>query len=146
MLLAEYPLPDLEATQKLAVSIAPHLRRGDVLALQGELGAGKTEFARLLLRALGVMGDVPSPTFTLVQTYEAKDLLISHFDLYRLKSSHELEELGWEDALSDGLSLVEWPERATGRLPEDRLVLTFSLADGKRNCHIEKCGHWAARL
>jgi tRNA threonylcarbamoyl adenosine modification protein YjeE len=96
MLPANVVLADLAATQALAAAIEPHLRVGDLLALRGDLGAGKTEFARALLRARGVTGDVPSPTFTLLQTYETPGLLISHFDLYRLKSSDELEELGWD--------------------------------------------------
>ena len=139
-------LPNLAATQALAASLAPQLRTGDVIALTGDLGVGKTEFARALLHALGVTGDVPSPTFTLVQSYEANGLLISHFDLYRLKTADELDELGWEDALADGVTLIEWPERAAGRLPADRLTLHFTLAtNGVRTCVIEKGGNWRAR-
>jgi len=144
---SNFVLPNLDATEALAGLIAPHLRAGDMLALTGDLGVGKTAFARALLHVMGITGDVPSPTFTLVQTYETKDLLISHFDLYRLKSPDELDELGWDDALVDGVTLVEWPERAANRLPEDRLVLNFTLAsDGTRNCQIEKKGNWAKRL
>ena len=140
------PLPDLASTQALAASLAPHLRVGDVVALTGDLGVGKTEFARALLRALGVSGDVPSPTFTLLQTYEINDLLVSHFDLYRLKAADELDELGWDDALADGVVLVEWPERADGRMPADRLTLHFTLTpDGARQCGIEKHGSWTSR-
>ncbi|MDR3448800.1 MAG: tRNA (adenosine(37)-N6)-threonylcarbamoyltransferase complex ATPase subunit type 1 TsaE [Alphaproteobacteria bacterium] len=119
------PLPDLAATRALAARIAPTLRKGDCVALSGELGAGKTEFARALLQALGVTGDIPSPTFTLVQGYDAGGLSIFHFDLYRLKSPDELDELGWDDALADGLVVVEWPERAGNRLPAQRLELRF---------------------
>ncbi|MGB9153105.1 MAG: tRNA (adenosine(37)-N6)-threonylcarbamoyltransferase complex ATPase subunit type 1 TsaE [Alphaproteobacteria bacterium] len=147
MLSSDFPLPDLDALPKLAKLIAPHLRAGDMLALTGDLGTGKTSFARALLQLLGVSGDIPSPTFTLVQTYEASGLLISHFDLYRLKSSAELDELGWDDALADGVTLVEWPERAEGRLPADRLVLNFSiLPSGARQCVIEPQGNWRTRL
>ena len=142
-----FPLPDLDATKALAKALAPHLVKGDVVALTGDLGTGKTEFARALLHTLGVRGDVPSPTFTLVQTYEIDRLLISHFDLYRLKSADELDELGWDDALADGITLVEWPERAEGRLPLNRLILTFTLSsEGRRNCRVEKCGRWDDRL
>ena len=142
-----YSLPDLAATIALARRIAPKLMKGDVIALSGELGAGKTEFARALLHELGAQGDVPSPTFTLLQTYEVKGLLISHFDLYRLKSANELDELGWDDALADGVTLVEWPERAEGRLPSNHLRLQFTLAkDGARNCVIEKSDYWNNRL
>jgi tRNA threonylcarbamoyl adenosine modification protein YjeE len=146
-LLADYKLPDLAATQALANAVAPQLRKGDFIALSGDLGAGKTEFARALLHALGVQGDVPSPTFTLVQNYEAKGLLIFHFDLYRLKSTDELEELGWDDALSSGVTLVEWPEHVAARLPADRLVLQFQFLPGDiRRCAIETKGAWATRL
>lgn len=144
---SDFPLPSLEALAALAQSLAPHLRRGDVLALRGDLGTGKSTFARALLQILGVTGDVPSPTFTLVQTYELKSLLISHFDLYRLKSSDELDELGWDDALADTLTIVEWPERAESRLPQNRLDLHFTHStDGTRHCHIDKKGSWAQRL
>ncbi|MDR3423546.1 MAG: tRNA (adenosine(37)-N6)-threonylcarbamoyltransferase complex ATPase subunit type 1 TsaE [Alphaproteobacteria bacterium] len=147
MLPNHFPLPDLAATQALADLIAPHLRVGDVVALQGELGAGKTAFARALLRVRGVEGDIPSPTFTLVQTYEVGSLAIAHFDLYRLKSADELDELGWDDALAFGIVLVEWPERAGGRLPLSRLSLKFSLdAGGARSCVAEKGGDWDERL
>ncbi len=119
------PLSDLAATEKLAARIAPFLRRGDMVALHGVLGSGKTTFVRALLQALGINDDVPSPTFTLVQNYDTPGLTVYHFDLYRLKSAAELEELGWDDALSDGLVLVEWPKRAENHLPADRLALHF---------------------
>lgn len=143
----DVPLDDIEATRELAEHLAPYLCKGDVLALSGDLGAGKTEFARALLRVLGVTGDVPSPTFTLLQTYDAGGLSIAHFDLYRLKSADELDELGWDDALADGVALVEWPVRAEGRLPESRLEFTFELEeDGTRNVVIEPFGNWLDRF
>lgn len=122
-------LPDEQATLRLGEDLALALRRGDVLALHGDLGTGKTTLARSLIRALA--GDpeleVPSPTFTLVQVYEGR-LPIQHFDLYRLSSADELDELGFDDALEQGAALVEWPEQAGGRLPRDviRLELTES--------------------
>ncbi len=147
MLPDNFPLPDLLATEALASIVAQYLRQGDVVALMGDLGVGKTAFARALLRVMGVKGDVPSPTFTLVQTYEVKGLQLSHFDLYRLKSRDELDELGWDDALADGVTLVEWPERAGGRLPANRLTFSFTLApDGARSCAVEKGGDWTQRL
>ena len=111
-------LPDDAATARLGEDLAMALRPGDVLALSGDLGAGKTTLARGLIRALaGDPGlDVPSPTFTLVQSYDTR-VPVHHFDLYRLSSPAELDELGLEEALSDGAALVEWPERAGGRLP-----------------------------
>jgi len=147
----QIPLPDLAATEALAKRLAPLAQRGDVIALAGPLGAGKTAFARAFIRALGVAGEVPSPTFTLLQTYEAKPCALYHFDLYRLKHANELEELGWDDARSHGIILVEWPERAGGRLPADRLALTFGMeATGMKGnvrfCSIEASGGWAQRL
>ncbi|MDE1900553.1 MAG: tRNA (adenosine(37)-N6)-threonylcarbamoyltransferase complex ATPase subunit type 1 TsaE [Alphaproteobacteria bacterium] len=143
----EFPLPDLAATQGLASRLAPLLRAGDMLALYGDLGAGKTAFARALLGAMGVAGEVPSPTFTLVQHYDAPHMRIAHYDLYRLQSADELDELGWGDALVDDVVIVEWPQRAAGRLPADRLDINFSVdADGARRCVITPCGDWAVRL
>ena len=111
-------LPDEAATARLGQDLAAALRPGDVLALSGDLGAGKTALARALIRANAGDPDleVPSPTFTLVQTYDVR-VPISHFDLYRLGSSSELDELGFEEALREGAVVVEWPERAGGRLP-----------------------------
>src|SRR3989442_10751869 len=100
----------------MGARIAIALRLGDTVALAGDLGAGKTTLARAILRALGVRDEVPSPTFTLVQSYDTSPR-IAHFDLYRLKSAREMEELGFEDALTDGAVLVEWPERAPEVLP-----------------------------
>jgi tRNA threonylcarbamoyladenosine biosynthesis protein TsaE len=146
MLSEETGLPDLAATQALAARLAPHLQQGDFIALSGDLGAGKTEFARSLLIAMGVTGEVPSPTFTLVQTYDCGGLHVSHFDLYRLKSSEELDELGWDDALADGVALVEWPERAGSRLPPDRLGLHFSFDGGERRVTVTRDGIWSDRF
>ncbi len=114
---AVFPLPDLDATGRLGVRIARHLRVGDLVALSGELGAGKTTLARAILTGLGVAEHVPSPTFTLVQTYRTASLTVSHYDLYRLKNAREMDELGLEEALEQGAALVEWPERAGARLP-----------------------------
>lgn len=109
----ERVLPDEAATSRLGEDIAAVLRPGDVVALQGDLGAGKTALARAVIRAIA--GDqsleVPSPTFTLVQFYDLR-LPIHHFDLYRVSSAEELEELGLAEAVSGGVALVEWPERA----------------------------------
>jgi tRNA threonylcarbamoyladenosine biosynthesis protein TsaE len=114
-------LPDLRATEALGAWIGAGLRVGDAVALNGDLGAGKTALARAVLVSLGVREDVPSPTFTLVQHYETADLAVSHFDLYRIKSESELDELGFDDALANGAALIEWPERAPHRIPGDAL-------------------------
>jgi tRNA threonylcarbamoyl adenosine modification protein YjeE len=108
---------------RLAEEIAFAVRPGDCLLLQGDLGAGKTTLARALIRAL--LGDdaaeIPSPTFTILQTYDAPRMSIAHLDLYRLADASEIEELGLADTLVTGIALIEWPERAEGRLPEDHL-------------------------
>jgi tRNA threonylcarbamoyl adenosine modification protein YjeE len=146
MPLSILPLPDLATTEALAYKLAPLLRRGDMLALQGDLGAGKTAFARPLLRALGVTGEVPSPAYTLVQHYETAAFPVYHFDLYRLKDASELDELGWDDAMADGVMLVEWPEHAGNRLPDNRLTLRFALnGEAERQCALEGHGGWAER-
>lgn len=119
-------LKDLKETEVLGKILARHLSPGDCLALYGDLGAGKTALARALLQGLGVTEAVPSPTFTLVQTYETAELFVSHYDLYRLESPEEVLELGLDDALADGVALIEWPERAGRYLPEDALSITLS--------------------
>ena len=140
-------MPTSGATEQLAQRLAPCLRRGDVLAMEGSLGAGKTAFTRALLQALGAEGEIPSPTFTLVQTYDLRDFLACHFDLYRLKDERELDELGWDDALAEGLTIVEWPDRAGSRLPENRLVVRLSIGERcERHCEIEPHGAWQDRL
>jgi len=142
-----FPLADLTTTFGLARRLAPLLRAGDLVTLQGDLGAGKTTFARALLDALGVEGEVPSPSFTLVQHYESPAFPICHFDLYRLKGPEEMEELGMEDALAHGLVLVEWPERALSLMPRDRLELRFDIgAEGKRRLSLEGLGRWRERI
>jgi len=114
-------LPDGQATERLGARIAAGLRRGDAIGLEGDLGAGKTTLARAVLRALGVEENVPSPTFTLVQSYETKAFPVRHYDLYRIEQPSELDELGLDEALDEGAALIEWPERAQGRLPSDML-------------------------
>jgi len=106
-------LPDAAATEQFGRAIAPLLRPGDVVALFGTLGAGKTSLSRGVLLGLGHEGEVASPTFPIVQTYEPPDvsLPIWHVDLYRIEAAHELEELGLEEALMDSALLIEWPER-----------------------------------
>jgi tRNA threonylcarbamoyladenosine biosynthesis protein TsaE len=101
------------------------LMAGDVVALAGDLGAGKTTLARGILQGLGFQGEVPSPTFTIVQTYEHPDMRLPlwHSDLYRLESAAEIEELGLYDVLSEGALLVEWPERLPANIGPEMLML-----------------------
>ena len=130
-------LADPAATEDLGYFLAEELRRGDVVALTGGLGAGKTTLARSIVRALASDPalEVPSPTFTLVQTYDTPRGPVVHADLYRTRGAPELAELGWEDALDDGIVLVEWPERAPETLPASRLDVTLQLAPGGDPVH-----------
>ncbi len=130
-----------EETAQAAADFAVDLKEKSVLLLHGNLGAGKTVFARGLIRALtgNPNLEVPSPTFTLAQTYETNNLQIWHFDLYRLKDPEEIYELGWEDALAEGIVLVEWPERLGSLKPArylDIAITTGENDDQQRNIEI----------
>ena len=140
-----------EETGALARAIAPALRAGDVVALRGDLGAGKTVFARELVNALTPPGqeiEVTSPTFPMVQFYELPSVNVAHFDLYRMNDPAELEELGFADALGPCVVLVEWPERAESDLPEARLDISIAAGADKeeRVFLLEGRGSWAERL
>ncbi len=142
-------LPDETATRLLGAKLALILRAGDVVALLGDLGAGKTTLARGLIQSiLGPNEPVPSPTFTLVQAYEPASggTPIYHFDLYRLSHAEELVELGWEDALTGGISLVEWPERAGDSLPDTALWIELLEHGEGRSAHFFGSSEWAERL
>ena len=142
-------LPDEAATAALATRLARLVRRGDVIALKGELGTGKTSFARAFIRSrAGHDEDVPSPTFTLAQAYETPDLTIWHFDGYRLRDPEEAWDLGIEDAFRDAVSLIEWPERFGALIPKRRLEITFEhgAAPKARRAIIDASPEWASRL
>jgi tRNA threonylcarbamoyladenosine biosynthesis protein TsaE len=129
-------LPDEDATTALGARLAELLRKGDTVLLEGPIGAGKSHLARALIRArLGRMEDVPSPSFTLVQTYES-DPDIWHADLYRLSHPDEVLELGLEDAFATAICLVEWPDRLGPHLPKDALRLRLCSSDVGRDAHI----------
>lgn len=143
-------LAGLKATHQLAQSLARVAKPGDVIALLGDLGAGKTEFARAFIRALTDPDeDVPSPTFTLVQTYQGDGSEIWHFDLYRLQNPEEIFELGIEEALTEAISLIEWPEHMGAYIPRDRLEVYLSVTKGKNHRQAELTPHntdWSERL
>ena len=128
-------LPDLVATAALAAAVAGLTRAGDAILLEGELGAGKSAFARAFLRAAS--GDpeleVPSPTFTLIQSYDTRIGTVHHYDLWRLNGPAGLTELGWEEA-RDGIVLVEWPDRLGTLWPADALIVALhhTGADSRR--------------
>jgi len=128
------PLADETATAALGATLAQRLRPGDVVGLTGELGSGKTTLARAILRAAS--GDpnliVPSPTFTLVEVYETARGTFWHFDLYRLETPEQVYELGWEDALAEGIVLIEWPQRLGSLLPKHLSVTLEVNGDGRR--------------
>jgi tRNA threonylcarbamoyladenosine biosynthesis protein TsaE len=141
-------LPDEAATGALAARISRLAQLGDIIALRGDLGTGKTSFARAFIRARGDPAEeIPSPTFTLVQIYELHPP-IWHFDLYRLRHPEEAWELGVEDAFSDGISLIEWPERLSTLLPERRLEIFFSFCrrPDARRVILEPGEGWRPRL
>lgn len=138
----------LAVTQKLAQELAALADKGDVIALRGDLGMGKSAFARAFIQArAGVPIEVPSPTFTLVQTYELPSGLISHFDLYRLTDASDAYELGLDDAYG-GITLIEWPDRLGDGLPRDPLIVTFAPGDAPdaRRITLEGGPSWAGRL
>jgi tRNA threonylcarbamoyladenosine biosynthesis protein TsaE len=146
-------LPNPTATQRLAAIVAAQARPGDAILLSGDLGAGKTHFARAFINALSdTAEEVPSPTFTLVQAYAAtvagQSVEISHFDLYRLKSPEETIELGIEEAFAEGISLVEWPDRLGFMTPRHHLALRLEIAaDGNtRRASLEGTADWGDRL
>ena len=118
------------ATRRLAIDLTSILKPGDLVTLSGDLGAGKTAFARALIRHLAGDDtlDVPSPTFTLVQTYALPRLSVVHADLFRVGQASELTELGFDEAAADSVMLLEWPDRAADALPPDRLDIAFTLA------------------
>ena len=128
-------LDTAEATEALGVAIGRVIRPGDVIALFGELGMGKTTLTRGILHGLGLEGDVASPTFPIVQTYDAPDVRIPlwHVDLYRIEDPDELDELGLDDARADAALVIEWPERLGSMLWPDALRLHLaSASDGGR--------------
>jgi tRNA threonylcarbamoyladenosine biosynthesis protein TsaE len=124
--LPEIVLNSSDETAELAVRVASQLRTGDTLLLQGEIGAGKSFFARALIQSLqDVPEDIPSPTFTLVQTYDTRAGQIWHADLYRLSDPDEAQELGLTDAFTTAICLIEWPDRLASLTPADAITLVF---------------------
>ena len=145
-------LPSPDATAAAARALAPRLAAGDVLLLRGGIGAGKTHFARSLIQArLGRAEEVPSPTFTLVQTYATQEVELWHADLYRLTGPEEVEDLGLFDAFDTAICLIEWPDRLGAAVPSAALTLTFRLAEAEgedaRTLRLDwRDARWPARL
>ena len=148
-------LPDEQATRKLAEKLSKICIAGSTILLFGDLGVGKTTFARAFITELsGLNQEVPSPTFTLLQTYDVHDpeaatpMTIYHFDLYRLSSPDEAYELGIEDAFNDGICLIEWPDRLEGLVPAERLEVFLYQGETENSRRIELVGNglWAVKL
>ena len=140
-------LPDAAATEAVGRALAPLLRAGDVVALSGDLGAGKTSLARGVLAGLGLAGEAPSPTFAIVQPYATPEvtLPLAHVDLYRIEDATEIEELARVDARLDGALLVEWPERMRGRLWPHALRLHLAAVGSGRRLTWKVPEAWEAR-
>ena len=138
-------LDDEAATLAAGATLAGLIRSGDIVALSGDLGAGKTTFVRGLLRALGHAGEVPSPSFAIVQPYEDLDPPVWHADLYRLEESAELAELGL-DSLADSVLVVEWPERAgEGSWPQALRLSLEITGPGRRRLTAQVPAAWEGR-
>jgi tRNA threonylcarbamoyladenosine biosynthesis protein TsaE len=137
-------LRSLEDTKIFASILAQNIKAGDVIELRGELGAGKTALAKCIISNLaGADVEVTSPTFNIVQLYDTPFFTVWHFDLYRLKSPHELVEIGLDEALDGGVSLIEWPEVASHLLPKDRVVINLSCGkNDERVVRLDGAGKW----
>lgn len=141
-------LPDSAATERFGALLGRHCQSGDVLCLNGDLGAGKTMLSRGLARALGVQGDeVTSPTFTIMNVYQGRELEIRHFDLYRLNRPEELEDIGFaEYAGGEGVTLIEWAELFADELPEEYLEVRLLHDGGGRKAYLRARGARYAEL
>lgn len=132
-----------EAMKDLGRELAANLRIGDVMMLHGDLGAGKTTLTQGVAEGLGIEGPVQSPTFTLVREHDASNLRLYHLDLYRLDDPNELEDIGYEVYINppDGVSIIEWPERAGDWLPERFTIIRIEhLGGDRRSVHISRYG------
>lgn len=142
-------LPDLAAMERFGAAIAAQLREGDVVSLSGGLGAGKTTLARAIIAALGYREEVPSPTFTIIETYDAPPLTVPvvHADFYRIEDPQELAEIGLDDYREGAALLAEWPERAGGFDNEPAcLAITLEAADQGRIAIVKPGRDWLGRM
>ena len=142
----EFRLDHEADTARLGAAIAAELKRREAVCLSGPLGAGKSTLARGLIQALaGEATEVPSPTFTLVQSYATPRLVLAHFDLYRLVKPEEVAELGLDEALDEGAAVIEWPEKLGHHLPHDRLDVELHIDGARRRARLRAHGAWEDR-
>lgn len=136
-----------QASESFGARLAELVHPGDVVTLSGPLGAGKTSIARGLLAALGLQGEAPSPSFAIVQPYAPPEVRmpVLHIDLYRIDDSHEIAELGLDDAAGDSVLLIEWPERAPGWWPDALPLVLEMLPDGTRRLTADVPAGWKDR-
>ncbi len=133
--------------EQFGARIAGHLKAGDVIALSGGLGTGKTTLARAILRALGHEGEVPSPTFTIIESYDHLDPPVVHADFYRLEDPSEVEQLGLDDYRDGAVLIAEWPDHAGGFAVEPGcLQITLEIAGNGRKAIVEGGKDWLERL
>jgi tRNA threonylcarbamoyladenosine biosynthesis protein TsaE len=144
-----FDLKGLDQTKAWAENLAKFLTLGDSLLLFGDLGAGKTTFTQFLINALSLAPEeVVSPTFTLIQSYDTKAGVLNHLDLYRLEHESDLRELGWDEMAQNSITVVEWPDRLGGSLPENRLEINIVFLDKEDHRHItvKPVGTWQKRI
>jgi tRNA threonylcarbamoyladenosine biosynthesis protein TsaE len=142
----EFRLDHEADTRRLGAAIAAELKWHEAVCLTGPLGAGKSTLARGLIQALaGEATEVPSPTFTLVQTYDTPRLAVAHFDLYRLEKPEEVSELGLDEALDEGAAVIEWAEKLGHHLPADRLDVELHIDGERRRARLSAHGAWEGR-
>ena len=140
-------LPDEAATKRLGIALAEAIKIGDVIALSGDFGAGKTSLARAIIQSLaGTEIEVPSPTFTLLQEYPDLPIPIVHYDLNRLRGENELTEIGFAETEAPAAILVEWPDRAGERLPRQSLSIALAVEKSGRRATISGGASWRRRL